>query len=186
MIRKPYVLVTLFALASLLAACGGSSAVVKVSQPVIELSWGSSPEDLDSHLWVPDGSGSHYEVYYDQMGDKDNFPYAELDRDDTDGEGPERIEITRLQNGTYSYAVEWFAGEGSWADSRATVNVYDGDRLVASFNAPADRNEPDASGKEWWYVFDIDGNTGVITVKNLLSTDPPYPSAGSLAAGQTK
>ncbi len=140
----------------------------------IVLSWGADPSDLDSHLWVPQGTG-YYEVYFSDQGDCSADPWACLDVDDTTSYGPETITIAQLQSGTYSYAVHWYAGTGSWAGSEAVVRVYDSGGLIATYTAPNNANEPGASGAEWWYVFDLTGTT--LTPKNTLSTNPPHTSA---------
>lgn len=144
----------------------------------IVLSWNADPSDLDSHLWIPQGS-SYYEVYFSNKGDCDAAPYACLDVDDTTGYGPETTTVSRLLTGVYSYAVHWYGGTGSWATSGGTVRVYDASGLIATYTAPSNANEPGAGGMVWWYVFDLDG--GSLVPKNTLSSNPPIPSAVSLS-----
>ncbi|WP_287416707.1 carboxypeptidase regulatory-like domain-containing protein [Oceanithermus sp.] len=139
----------------------------------IVLSWNADPRDLDSHLWIPQGSG-YDEVYYRSKGNCDAAPYACLDVDDTSGYGPETITVARPQTGVYSYAVHWYAGTGSWAASGGTVHVYDASGLIATYTAPANAGEPGAGGLVWWYVFDMDG--GALLPKNTLSSNPPQTS----------
>ncbi len=138
------------------------------------LSWGQDPSDLDSHLWVPQGTG-FYEVYFGDEGTCDADPWACLDVDDTDSYGPETITITQMQGGTYSYAVHWYSGTGSWAGSDAVVKVYDASGLLKTYYAPSDTTFGEDS---WWYVFDLDG--GVIVTKDSLSDTPPLPSSVSV------
>ncbi len=141
----------------------------------IVLSWGSDPEDLDAHLWVPLSSGGYYEVYFDDEGSCTAEPWACLDVDDTDGGGPETITITQELSGTYSYAVHWYGGTGSWAGSGAVVTVYDSNGPLRTYYAPDDTTFGEGS---WWYVFDLDG--GVIVTKDSLSDTPPLPSGASV------
>ncbi|WP_457627977.1 carboxypeptidase-like regulatory domain-containing protein [Oceanithermus sp.] len=141
----------------------------------VVLSWGSNPEDLDSHLWVPLADGTYYEVYFGDEGTCSSDPWACLDVDDTDGYGPETITIAQMQGGVYSYAVHWYSGTGTWAGSEAVVRLYDADGLVREFSAPNDSTYGEDS---WWYVFDFEN--GVVTSKDLLSTTPPLPSSVSL------
>ena len=137
----------------------------------IVLSWGEEPVDLDSHLWVPRGGG-YREVSFIDGGDCGCSLGACLDLDDTNGFGPETITIASPGDGTYSYAVHWFLGGGSWRGSRAVVHVYDESGLVASYRAPSD----DSLGvKSWWHVFDLKGND--LIAKNTLSDAPPRPSS---------
>ncbi len=146
----------------------------------IVLTWGENPSDLDSHLWVPQSTG-YYEVYFDDQGSCSSDPWACLDVDDTDSYGPETITISQLQGGTYSYAVHWYTGAGSWAGSDAVVRVYGANGLIAAYTVPNNANEPGGSGALWWYVFDLSGST--LTPKNTLSTNPPHTSqVSSLSA----
>ncbi len=138
----------------------------------IVLSWGSEPPDLDSHLWTP--GGAH--VYYDNEGDCDADPYACLDRDDTDGEGPETITITRREGGTYKYAVVWYSDSAdvrTWPESGAVVRVYNGDRFLGEFKAEAlASDDVYETGRRCWYVFDISADGSVVARGQLLLHGP--------------
>jgi len=69
------------------------------------LSWGLEPDDLDSHLWIPNGDG-YWHVYYVYDGYLDQPPYAQLDIDDTESYGPETITI-RKHELTPSLSVDY-------------------------------------------------------------------------------
>jgi hypothetical protein len=127
-------------------------------QTRIVLTWGSTPRDLDSHLFTPAGA----EVYYSNRGSLTSSPYAALDTDDTNGLGPETITITRLSPGTYTYSIYNFSNEAAISASGARVQVYRGDSAVQSFSVPA------GTGR-WWNVFTMDGTTGAITAVNHIS-----------------
>lgn len=73
--------------------------------PRITLTWGDAPEDVDSHVFAPDGT----HVYYGNKGTLAADPYIKLDVDDVTSYGPEVITITRLMVGTYTYAVHNFS-----------------------------------------------------------------------------
>jgi adhesin/invasin len=122
----------------------------------IVLTWGASPGDLDSYLWVPGGG----QVYYSNKGSLTSAPYAKLDVDDVDGFGPETISIVQLNTGTYSFAVQALGG-GAFVPDETTVRVYDSTGLIGEF-AP-----PSGSGN-WWRVFTLNGNTGNITPVNTI------------------
>ncbi len=151
------------------ASVAGSPVVVNIvmsptihgSQYRIVLTWGTTPRDLDSHLWV----GDDYHVYYSTPGSSSSPPYAELDRDHTDGEGPETITIHQL-TGPYKYAVHNFTGTPSLTASNAIVRVYTGSQLVRTFTVPTS-----GSGL-WWYVFDM-SPSGAITSRDYLTDTPP-------------
>lgn len=139
------------------------------------LTWGQDPRDLDSHLWLPEGTPYH--IAYFRRGDLDACPFARLDRDDTSSFGPETITIKQRFDGTYVYAVYKYSGVGELTESEAQVNVYDSTGLIATFNVPTT-----GTGR-WWDVLRIDGTTGAITEINQIvdgdsSGDPnpaPYP-----------
>ncbi len=135
----------------------------------IVLTWGASPSDLDSHLWLP--TESPYHVAFSRPGDSDDCPFAELDQDDTSAFGPETITISqRFLQGSYLYAVHNFSGSPDLAASQAQVQVFDSSGLIATFNVPA------VGTGVWWKVLSIDGATGALTELNELGDDPaPYP-----------
>ena len=118
----------------------------------IVLDWLPEPPDLDAHL-VKDGV---YRLSYRDM--KKYRDRAWLDRDDTDGEGPETITVKRVEAGaTYHFRVHDFTNQtrrraSKLAESRAHVRVYSSTGLLRSFRVPA-------QGRGTvWHVFDlIDG-----------------------------
>ncbi len=131
----------------------------------IVLTWGEKPADLDSYLWLPN---STY-IYYDQPG---NPATANLDLDDTNGNGPETITIAQQEDGTYTYAVYNYSvarnGDTTpFSISGAVVRVYKGDQEINTFAVPT------TGDGVWWYVFDLDGATGNITPVNTLSDTAP-------------
>lgn len=129
-----------------------------VGQTRIVLTWGATPRDLDSHLFVPGGA----ETYYSSRGTQTSSPFAALDVDDTNGSGPETITIARLSAGAYTYSVYNYSNEAAISASGARVQVYRGDGVVQSFTVPA------GTGR-WWNVFTMDGTTGAITAVNRIS-----------------
>jgi prepilin-type N-terminal cleavage/methylation domain-containing protein len=123
----------------------------------IVLTWGASPSDLDSYLWVPSGT----EVSYRATGSLSSAPFAQLDADDTTGFGPETITISQLASGTYTFSVN--ALGGNFVPAETTVRVYGSSGLLQEFAAPA------GSGN-WWRVFTLNGATGAITTVNTNGT----------------
>jgi hypothetical protein len=112
----------------------------------ITLSWGSSPSDLDSHLFAPDGT----HVYYVNRGLLNGAPYANLDVDDTSSFGPEVITLSRLMVGTYTYGVRNFseAIPPGITGSPARVVFRQGGH-VQVFSPGAGESGTD----DWWTVF---------------------------------
>jgi len=145
---------------------GGTAEVVIALSPVlaagqtqIVLTWGATPRDLDSYLWLPSGTP----IYY---GAKTGAG-ASLDVDDTNGFGPETITITQASPGTYTYAVNNLSAESPLTGSGGAVRLNRGGTTAATFTAPT------TGSGTWWYVFTMDGTTGAITPVNQLSNSPP-------------
>jgi uncharacterized protein YfaP (DUF2135 family) len=135
----------------------------------VVLTWGTSPRDLDSHLWLP--METPYHVAYFRRGVIDGCPFANLDVDDTTAFGPETVTIKeRFRQGTYVYAVHNFSGSPALTASQARVQVFDSTGLIATYDVPT------TGSGVWWKVFTINGATGGITEINEIGSDPaPYP-----------
>jgi hypothetical protein len=130
----------------------------------ILLAWGTSPRDLDSHLWTPGGA---YHVFFGQPGSKTTDPFAILDVDDQDGEGPETITIVQNYPGIYKYSVHNWSGGGDsvLSASGARVELYDSSGIVDIWDVPT------GSGR-WWNVFQLNAETGeVININEISSTE---------------
>jgi hypothetical protein len=140
------------------------------------LTWGQNPSDLDSHLWTPLFGTSYYDsalahICYYRRGSSGQAPYADLDVDDVNSYGPERVTIYQNFPGTYVYAVHHYSGSGTFNSSGAKVNLLKPDGTVQIFDAP-----PDVAGVgyDWyWHVCQIDGQTGAVTPINTYSQNPP-------------
>ncbi len=128
------------------------------------LTWGASPTDLDSHLWLPTATPFH--VYFGNRGSQTVFPFASLDRDDITSYGPETTGILRYYAGTYKYAVYQYSSSGTLSTSGAQVKVYRNGALIQTYNVPG------GTGR-WWYVLDVNGSTGGITPRNYLMSSQP-------------
>jgi hypothetical protein len=147
------------------------------SQLRIVMSWGESPQDLDSHLTGPNGEGGRFHIDFGNRGNSnlEISPYVYLDRDDTDAEGPETITVGQLLPGeVYRYSVHDFSNNGSTpsealGQSGARVEVYgDGNRLIQTFYVP---QVPGTL----WTVFEI-AQDGVVIPVNSMS----YESTSSV------
>jgi hypothetical protein len=124
----------------------------------IVLNWGSSPADLDAHLTGPNapGAAGRFHVSWANRLRADTAPYAGLDRDDRDGNGPETITVTRLNGGgVYRYSVRDFTN-GSAAQTQelgrsgATVQVFAAGR-THTFHVPVKPGN-------LWTVFELAGD----------------------------
>jgi len=124
-----------------------------------QLTWGSSPKDLDSHLKF---GATH--IYY---GNKDENG-AILDKDDINKYGPENIRIETLAGGaTYKYFIHDYTHRnscGSGSFNGAKIEVYNsGGVKVKEYTSTH-------TGNCYWYVLDMD-DTGKITDKNIYTNN---------------
>ncbi len=137
------------------------------------LTWGQDPSDLDSHLWVPTGVGQTFHVYFSNRGTLLGEPYAELDVDDTSSFGPETVTLLPEHSGSYVYAIHEWGGTGTLATSNAVVQLYAGNNLIRVMNVPTG-----ACGENyWWYVGELNAQTGVFTLINEFHATPPVGAA---------
>ena len=139
----------------------------------IVLTWGETPRDLDSYLYVPTTSSSRTLVYLSNRGDEDRAdpPHAYLDRDDTYQYGPETITVRFLSgstdyNGTYSYFVNKYSSTGDFKDSNAIVRVYKDGSFIREWKASTTATE------RYWLVFDM-ASDGTLTSQDTYSDTIP-------------
>lgn len=127
----------------------------------ITLEWEANPRDEDAHIV---GEGFH--VYYSNKNAyEDGNLIANLDHDDTRGNGFETITLTVDPNKTYQYYVYHYAGTGSLSTSNAIVKVYQGGVMIKQYNVPVDQG----TGR-YWNVFNIvDGK--VISLNRISDSD---------------
>jgi len=134
----------------------------------VTLTWGANPADLDTHLVAPD-----YHVYYINRGSLNIAPFAQLDRDDTDSNGPEVLTINKFTSpGSYVYSVHHFAGSSTITTSPTRVELnYNGDTFL--FSPPPSQEQNDIT----WNVFEIIVNgdlevSDIRTVQTWSTTAP--------------
>lgn len=96
-----------------------------ISTPVyFRLTWGATPYDLDSHVYIYSSGSQLAHVFYSNEGSLTEFPYVYLDQDVTSGYGPELITITDLTTGdTYYYSVCNYSGDALITTSNAVVEL---------------------------------------------------------------
>ncbi len=132
----------------------------------IVLDWARSPADLDAHL-VKDGA---YHISFRNMRQYEDE--VVLDRDDTDGYGPETITINHVDpNGRYTFSVHDYTDRADASTdalskkSRARVSVFGSERLLDQMMVPT-------GGKgATWRVFEI--QNGSIRPVGELTTRAP-------------
>ncbi len=136
----------------------------------IVLSWGEKPYDLDSHLTGPAADGSRFHVYYSNRYYQDELNKVDLDVDDVSSYGPETVTIIeKVIEGTYTYAIHNYsdrqADNLNLSNSGATVRIYSGAELKATYNVPINK-----SGN-MWKVFEIRNGEIVPINKVEFTTD---------------
>ncbi len=131
------------------------------------LNWGADPRDLDSHLNTPEIEGNTYHIYYSDQGSIETAPYAALDHDITSGYGPETMTIYDMFAGTYQYYIYKYAGDGSITASQAVVQIYGQNGLLQTLQVPTNGEG------DYWYVCDINGSTGQLTIRNVIQASAP-------------
>ncbi|HEX3076215.1 MAG TPA: carboxypeptidase regulatory-like domain-containing protein, partial [Lachnospiraceae bacterium] len=135
----------------------------------IVLTWGSSPADLDSHLFTPYNTSSQDDTYHIWYGNQSDANANSLDVDQTTGYGPETMTINHLGNGLYKYYVvdytncsHDYSTSTEMSFSSACVNVYTKDGLVQTFYVPTNR-----SGAIW-EVFEL-RNKQIVPIQRYYS-----------------
>ncbi len=137
----------------------------------IILTWGMTPEDLDSHLVANTDVNEKIHVYY---SDSEPYPYyANLDVDDTDSEGPETITITNFNGlSNIRYAVHDYTNYGETSStalsySNAVVRIFKGDELLRTFKVPT------GFGGTEWDVFSMDSQGRITAINTMTYRDDP-------------
>jgi hypothetical protein len=148
------------------------SAELQEGQLRVVLTWGDSPSDLDSWLYLPSGSY----VSYGSRGSLTVDPFAALDVDDTSSYGPETITIAQTIAGTYQYYVHNYSGSPDITTSMAMVRVFGEAGLVHEVSVPV------VGTGRYWHVFDFDGATLEITPVNTIRESGPC-TAGTTDCG---
>ena len=138
----------------------------------IQVSWGSAPMDLDSHLEGPD-----FHVYYADSTATSGADTFTLDKDTVDGFGPETILISSTTvDATYTYSVFQYSQDSNIADSPTRVQVQVGDSLRV-FTPPA------GTPTECWTVFEMTVTGGVPAISEVGTWTDEAACYGSAYGG---
>jgi hypothetical protein len=132
----------------------------------IILTWGSSPNDLDSHLTGPTSGGTRFWAYYGSRGSCVQSPWVCLDVDDQSGHGPETMTFQQITPGVYRYYIYDYSNRTSTSStalgrSGAKVEFYVGNTRTGVWFVPSGVGNA-------WAVFTWDGIT--VTPLNQLYT----------------
>jgi len=147
--------------------------VVEQDSIRVVLTWGASPNDLDSHLVGPNASSTtRFHLFY---GNRDigatgtDYWQADLDYDDTSAFGPEVITIRQFVPGTYYFYVHNYSAGGS---SNSLVLSYSGAKVqVYRGNEPTPINEFTVTKNQvgiYWNVFKLTiGSNNSINIETI-------------------
>lgn len=149
------------------------------------LTWGASPNDLDSHLTGPLAAGGRFHMHFAAKSPANSG--VSLDVDDTYSYGPETTTLTTLRAGSYRYSVHNYSNQSATGAtgigaSPARVEVYTSTGLVSSFTAPS------TGTGNTWRVFDlvVSGTTAQVSSINQYVTVTSYSDNTNFRAGVKK
>lgn len=149
---------------------GTVSTQLLTGQIRVILSWGATPNDLDSHMFAHLDSGEYYHTcfynkeVYNGRGDM----LIALDLDDTDSYGPETTTIYVQEDGDYTFVVHNYSRYSSLdiARSGAVVQIYIGNSSMPDYTFYAPQYEGDV-----WEVFSYDSREEKVTPINHMTDD---------------
>ncbi|HIP12577.1 MAG TPA: hypothetical protein EYG73_07655 [Arcobacter sp.] len=127
------------------------SPILSSGEMRIVLRWGDTPSDLDSHLVKKTDGVQDYHIYYSNP----TSGADSLDRDDTDGVGPETVTISNVDTSSvYTYYVYNYSHNNNTElkNSSATIDISYGNNTDRRANPP--RAIPNEDGY-YWKVFEI-------------------------------
>jgi hypothetical protein len=136
----------------------------------------TTPNDLDSQLWMVGPSYSTHIDPYNNPEKCTNYPYACIAADATYGSGPETIDIQQLPGETayyfgvlnYNYGT---CGVPPITSSMAQIQVYNQDGLMQTYQVPG------SGDGNLWYAFEFD-SSGTFTPTNCITwyqgDQPPH------------
>jgi len=148
-----------------LRAVAANTAIPVTSPGEISLTWNDKPLDLDLHLRIEGNRRATSLIQYNELGELDGGPFAQLEKDVQSGFGPELIRISKWLGGKYYCAVHNFSNEIPLAKCGAQVNLRAGG-VDRAFLCPSE-----GEGR-WWLVFSLDSETGSMQELNEIV---PFP-----------
>ncbi|MCC6878046.1 MAG: hypothetical protein IT378_27285 [Sandaracinaceae bacterium] len=148
----------------------------------VEVFWDTDGTDMDTHLLNPTATRwvNEDDCYYGnctrgpvlEWGAPGTADNPRLDIDDTNGFGPENINIERPQSGTYRVGVHCYGGRG--LTTRVTVRVYCGGSTTTprqTFGPVALRDND--QGNDFWRVADVAIDASGCRITDLAQAGRP-------------
>lgn len=133
----------------------------------------SAGSDLDLHLlrtnngrtWFHETDDCYWNNPFPSWAGATS-PTATLDRDDTDGAGPENINVAALTSGSLAVGVHYWK-EWGYGPAFATVRIYLRGELVEEWS------DVELVERDMWHSHNIDGATGAVTRVTIPDSDAP-------------
>lgn len=156
------------------------SPMIPIGYVRVVVDWSKKPADLDAHM---EKVGAYHISFRNTKNYKER---AWLDRDDTDGFGPETITVKKIDSkANYRFFLHNWTDKAnmsstSLSDSRAQVRVYTRKGLKQSFSVPAN------SAGTFWHVFDIRAGA-IVPVERIvksISGSAGAPASASSGSGR--
>lgn len=132
----------------------------------IVLNWDKVPRDLDVHFVKK----NRYHISYHNMRVSDDKK-VKLDRDDSDGFGPETITVSHIdENSEYRYFVHDYSNRtnknsSGLSKSKATVKVFGNNELVHTLTIPSNK-----IGNYWSVIKFV--NSDMIIENKMMNFEP--------------
>lgn len=146
--------------------------LIPIGETRIVLTWGETPNDLDSHLTGPIEGSERFHMYYIYQGEYSPWPsIVKLDRDDVDSYGPETTTLYSQSPGVYRFSVHDFTNRNNFNStdlsfSGAQVRVYKNSGLIANFVIPQNNTG------NLWTVFEMSG-PNIIPINTFTNISDP-------------
>lgn len=139
---------------------------------VVQLTWDHESADMDLHL-VRDGGATFTDndCYFSNCKGSSGLNWGggavnpHLDVDDTDGFGPENINIARPNNGTYRVGVHYYAPHSSHVATAVNVKIFVRGGLWAEYTRDM------TVCNQYWEVADIEWPSSLVTAINTVRMD---------------
>ena len=133
----------------------------------LTLTWGQNPADLDLHVFLPLQGGGRDEVSFTKQTSTDNL--VSLTQDDTNGFGPEVININQFTDGHYTAFVRIFSGTGTFASDPAHLQV-----ATAGGGGQVFEIDSNGVGQNWTVgEFNVVNGQATFSVTDTYGATPP-------------
>ncbi len=127
----------------------------------IHLQWGSTPKDLDLFLLIKAGHLAE-KISFSAKGNISIAPWAQLNHDDTSGQGSETIQIAKWLDGIYRCMVFNYSDDAPLAGSGAMLTIALEEQQL-QFVCPSQ-----GAGR-WWEVISYDPKAGKLEILDRIT-----------------